>query len=87
MVTVRRRHSRGAVSSLPFFLTRTKRSVESVEALKKAYEIDPNDSSTAFNLGIELLELQNDPSEALPYLKQADKSGRPSAYLVISEIE
>jgi Flp pilus assembly protein TadD len=55
--------------------------------LKTAYELDPNDPSIAFNLGVELLKTQGDPSEALIYFKRADKLGHCRANGIISQLE
>ncbi len=60
---------------------------EAVIALKKAYEIDPNEASVSFNLGVELLNIGADLEEALSYLKRADRLGHRRAYGIISEIE
>ncbi len=60
---------------------------EAVEALKKAYEIDPNDASTALNLGVELFNTQADKKKALVFLEQAKRLGHHRAHSVIAEIE
>lgn len=63
------------------------RDEDAIKALKIAYNLDPNDPSIAFNLGIELLKIQRDPDEALIYLKRADKLGHRRAYGFISDLE
>ena len=67
-------------------LTELKRYEEAIEALKKSYKFNPNDSSTAFNLG-QLLSFQGNINEALMYYKRADSLGHRRAYSFISEIE
>lgn len=60
---------------------------EAVTALRKAYELDPNDRSTVFNLAIELLRTQDDPKEPSLLLKRAHQLGDRRAFGILSEIE
>jgi tetratricopeptide (TPR) repeat protein len=63
------------------------RNDEAIEALEKAFEINPNDASTCFNLGVELITKNANIEDALKYLKIADRLGHRRAYGIISEIE
>ena len=62
------------------------RNEEALEALKKAYAINPKDLSTVFNLGIVLFKTGGEPHEAIGYLKQAERLGHRRAHEVITEI-
>jgi len=64
-----------------------KRHEEAVDALRKAFALDPNDASTALNLGVELLHVQDTPDEALIYLRRAERLGHRRAHQIIKEIE
>ncbi|MDF2455206.1 MAG: hypothetical protein K0R51_1199 [Cytophagaceae bacterium] len=68
-------------------LTALKRHKEAVIALKQAYKLDPNDPSTAFNLGVELINAEADIKEALDYLERADYLGHRRAYSILSDIK
>lgn len=63
------------------------RNDEAIEALLKAYKINPYDASTCFNLGVELIKKNSDVEDALKYLKKADRLGHRRAHGIISEIE
>ncbi|MBP1681019.1 MAG: hypothetical protein H6Q35_1358 [Proteobacteria bacterium] len=60
---------------------------EAVRALKKAFTLDPNDASIAFNLGVELLRTEDSNKNAIEYLRKADKLGHRRAYDAIQQIE
>jgi tetratricopeptide (TPR) repeat protein len=60
---------------------------EAVSALRTAFALDPNDASTALNLGVELLHVQDTPYEALIYLRRAEKLGHRRAHQIIADIE
>ena len=60
---------------------------EAVIPLKRAFQLDPNEKSIAFNLGVVLLQVQENPDEALVYLRRAESLGHRRAHQVISDIE
>jgi Protein of unknown function (DUF2971)/Tetratricopeptide repeat len=60
---------------------------EALGSLQKAFKLDPNDASTAFNMGMELLRVQTTPEEALRFLRLAEHLGHRRAHQAISLIE
>ncbi len=60
---------------------------EAVGSLKRAFDLDPNDASIAFNYGINLLRVQDTPDEGLFYLKRAEVLGHRRAHQIIADIE
>lgn len=68
-------------------LIELKRDKEAVDSLKEAYKINPNDPSTCFNIGVQLIKIDADIEEILMYLKNADRLGHRRAYGLIEEIE
>jgi Flp pilus assembly protein TadD len=67
-------------------LTELGRHDEAVDALRRAFELNPNDASTALNLGIELLRIQKPTEEALIYLRRAEQLGHRRASQIIDSI-
>jgi tetratricopeptide (TPR) repeat protein len=65
-----------------------RREEEAKQSLFRAYELDPNDASIAFNLAIQILKTEEDSEQkALPFLKVADKLGHRRAFPIIRDIE
>jgi tetratricopeptide (TPR) repeat protein len=64
-----------------------KRDEEALEALRIAYQLDSSDSSTTFNLAIQLLKTSDASKEALEYLKRAEKLGHRRAHSLILQLE
>jgi Flp pilus assembly protein TadD len=60
---------------------------EALSALREAFKLNPNDASTAFNLGTTLLRVQETPDEALSYLRRAEDLGHRRARQVIAYVE
>jgi tetratricopeptide (TPR) repeat protein len=60
---------------------------EAIQALRKVYELDSNNASITFILGLELLRTQKDTEEAISLLEKADKLGHRRAFAVLSQIK
>lgn len=60
---------------------------DAVIPLKRAFKIDPNEKSIAFNLGVVLLQVQESSDEALVYLRRAESLGHRQAHQIIADIE
>lgn len=58
---------------------------EAIKLLRKANELDHNDSSIPFNLGFEIIKNGGDRNEAKHFLNTARLMGHPSASLVLKE--
>jgi tetratricopeptide (TPR) repeat protein len=63
------------------------RSAEAIAPLRRAYEIDPNDSSHALNLGVVLIDHGGSIEEGLACLRHADRLGHRRAGRIIREVE
>jgi tetratricopeptide (TPR) repeat protein len=55
------------------------------KAYRRSFELDPNSPSTAYNLGVLLLDMKR-PAEAIPYLEKAAKAGPADAAVSINLI-
>lgn len=62
------------------------RNDEAIDLLRKANELDHNDSSIPFNLGVIIIQNGGDKEEAKLFLKIAKLMGHPRADLVIKEL-
>ena len=63
------------------------RNEEALSALRKAFKLDQNDASIAFNLGMTLSRVQDTPDEALVYLRRAEDLGHRRAHQTIAYLE
>lgn len=67
--------------------TQLSRPKEALNALRKAYAIDPNDPSIALNLGVHLLETQEIPDEGMTFLHRAERLGHRRARALITRVQ
>ncbi len=63
------------------------RNEEAISVLRKAIDLDPNDASIAFNLGVQLYKVQQAKEEALVHLRRAERLGHRRARQAIAEVE
>lgn len=68
-------------------LVELKRHEEAIGALRKCTNLDPNDASAAFNLGVQLFKVQQAREEALVHLRRAERLGHRRARQAIAEVE
>lgn len=62
------------------------RNYEAIDLLRKANELDHNDSSIPFNLGVMIIQTGGDEKEAKLFLRIAKLMGHPRADFVIREL-
>lgn len=67
-------------------LSELERHEEAVESLRRAYKLDPNDASTALNLGVEIVRTQGPTEEALTYLRRAEQLGHRRASQMVAYV-
>lgn len=63
-----------AMNSLSYCFNHHGKHKEALEILQKAYEIDPEEHETNFNLGLQYLDHVHDYDKSLEYFKCANES-------------
>ncbi|WP_235591489.1 DUF2971 domain-containing protein [Pseudoalteromonas sp. H71] len=67
-------------------LSALNRNLEAIQLLRRANELEHNDSSIPFNLGLEIIKTGGDIAEAKLFLNTARLMGHPKARQVINEL-